>query len=451
MPEQSGWLCFGGDAENSRSNPTEVAISTTNVEQLMPAFDIPAPGVTSTAAAYGGVLYWSDWAGHVYATKLSDHSTLWQYDGSAMGGGFVGSPAVSERFVYVANRNGRVSALDRRTGEERWQSALDAGPHTYIWGSPSLAEADGVLVIGLSNRGTTDDGIPVDEALLRTFHGAIVGIDTATGHTIWRLETSPEPSGAGAGVWSSAAIDRANHLAFIGTGNNFYAPVSALSDSLLAIDYLTGTLAWSVQYTKDDAWTAGSVNNGTNSDVAASPNLFQQGTRALVGVGDKAGYYYVHDRLSGELIWKRFLAGGMYKGGVIAPAALQNNTIYVSSNPLDGYEKGEVFALRAQDGSELWHYDLPAASWGGPAIANGVLYVSTIGGDIFALDATSGEKRWSHHLPQGTGGGFSLVCSTLVIGYGYHDFDFGEEPLSGGLRAFTLGGAASSCPVDRGR
>jgi polyvinyl alcohol dehydrogenase (cytochrome) len=362
-----------------------------------------------------------------------------------MGGGYIGSPTVTEQGVYVANRNGRLNALDRRTGAPLWEAKLDAGPHTYIWSSPALAEPEGILVIGLSNRGTSDNGIVVDQKTLQTFRGAVVGVDAHSGALAWRFETSAAPSGAGVGVWSSAALDLERKLAFIGTGNNFYPPVSPFSDSLLAIDYRTGELAWSVQYTKNDAWTAGMVSaGGVNADVAAAPNLFVLGGRALVGVGDKAGYYHVHDRASGELIWQRFLTSGQFKGGVIAPAAFQNDVVYVVAN--EAYERGTVFALRAQDGELLWKRVLDWAVWGGPAVGNGVLFVATQAGEAYGLSTQTGEVRWTAKLPHGSGGGFSMACGALVVGQGFQDFESDAEPLSGGLRVYTLPGAKDDRP-----
>ena len=136
----TGWSSFGGDPEHTRSNAAEAQISASNVAQLKLSFDVAAQGVTSTAAVLGGTAYWADWGGFVHATALSDHSELWTHDGSANGGGYTGSPAVTEQMVYVANRTGLLSALDRHTGEARWQTKLDAGPHTCIWSSPALAE-----------------------------------------------------------------------------------------------------------------------------------------------------------------------------------------------------------------------------------------------------------------------------------------------------------------------
>jgi outer membrane protein assembly factor BamB len=51
---------------------------------------------------------------------------------------------VTERMVYVANRNGRLNALDRDTGSIVWEAKLDAGPVTHIWSSPVVAEHDAV-------------------------------------------------------------------------------------------------------------------------------------------------------------------------------------------------------------------------------------------------------------------------------------------------------------------
>ncbi|HTU61118.1 MAG TPA: PQQ-binding-like beta-propeller repeat protein, partial [Polyangiales bacterium] len=151
------WPTFGGDLSHTRSQSMETTLSAQNVSMLKPAFDLPAPGVTATPAIYGGIVYWADWAGFVHATQL-DKTELWKVDRSAMVGGYTGSPHVTEDRVYVANRNGLVSALDRMTGNAVWEVKLDAGPHTHIWSSPVVAEQDGVLVIGLGGAGTRDNG-----------------------------------------------------------------------------------------------------------------------------------------------------------------------------------------------------------------------------------------------------------------------------------------------------
>jgi outer membrane protein assembly factor BamB len=231
---RGAWPTFGGDLGHTRSQATETTISAQNVAMLKPAFDISAPSVTATPAIYGGVVYWADWAGFVHATQL-DKTELWKVDRSAMVGGYTGSPPVTETLVYVANRNGLVSAFDRMTGNAVWEVKLDAGPHTHIWSSPVVAEQDGVLVIGVGGAGTRDNGDALPQTQLQSFHGRIEGLDSASGKSLWKVEVSPAPmNGAGVSVWSSAALDTERKLAFIGTGNNYYRPVSPYSDSFVS-------------------------------------------------------------------------------------------------------------------------------------------------------------------------------------------------------------------------
>ena len=282
MGERGSWASFGGDLEHTRSSPNETMIAAGNASELKVAINIPAPGVTATPALYKGVIYWADWGGFVHATDLVTQTELWKLDRSADGGGYTGSPAVTATHVYVANRNGLLSAFYRETGEVDWEITLDAGVHTHIWSSPVVVEQDHVLIVGVGGLGTRNNGFALPASQLRTFRGSVVGVDSLTGDSLWQFGVTAEPNGAGVSVWSSAAVDTTRKLAFIGTGNNYYEPVSDYSDSLLAINYMTGEYAWHAQFTEGDAWTVGTVlSGGVDGDVGATPNLFEINGRAV--------------------------------------------------------------------------------------------------------------------------------------------------------------------------
>ncbi len=439
VAERHNWTSFGGNLEHTRYSASETIISAANASELAPAFNIMAPGVTATPALYKGVIYWTDWGGFVHATDLVTQDELWKVDKSANVGGYTGSPAVTETHVYVANRNGLVSALERTSGTVDWEVTLDSGVHTHIWSSPVVVEQDNVLIIGVGGYGTRNNGTPLPASQLRTFRGSVVGIDSLSGAKMWTFEVTPDPNGAGVSVWSSAAVDTTRKLAFIGTGNNYYDPVSQYSDSLLAIDYLTGQYKWHAQFTEGDAWTVANFLGGVDGDVGASPNLFEIAGRAVVGVGDKPGRYHVHDRETGAQVWSVPLTNGSgFQGGVMAPAAYHDGVIYVVSN--NGTSSSTTFALSAANGSELWTYDLIDPTFGGPALGNGVLYVGDQAGNVAALDTSNGAELWTAQLPQGRGGGFSLVDGMLFTGYGFHFSESRREPLMGGLIAFSRGG-----------
>jgi polyvinyl alcohol dehydrogenase (cytochrome) len=441
VPERHSWMSFGGDLEHTRYSASETILSVANASELKPAVDIKAPGVTATPALHKGVIYWTDWGGFVHATNLESGEEEWKVDKSANVGGYTGSPAVTDAYVYVANRNGLVSQIDRLTGMVGWEAMLDAGVHTHIWSSPVVVEQDNVLIVGVGGLGTRDNGIPLPRSRLETFRGSVVGIDLVSGQQIWTFATTAAPNGAGVSVWSSAAVDTTRKLAFIGTGNNYYTPVSDYSDSLVAINYMTGDYVWHVQFTPNDAWTVGTPFSGVDGDVGATPNLFEINGRAVVGVGDKPGRYHVHDRETGALVWSKSLTNGSgFQGGVMAPAAYHDGVIYVVSN--NGTSSSTAFALDAAAmGEILWEFDLVDPTFGGPALGNGVLYVGDQAGNIYALNADTGAKLFDGDVPAGRGGGFSLVDGMLFTGYGFHFSESNKEPLMpGGLMAFSRSG-----------
>ena len=450
-PGRNSWLSFGGNHEHTRASLTETTISASNAMMLGTAFDIKAPGVTSTPAVANGVIYWGDWGGILHATKIPTGNgapmELWKLDRSANKGGYSGSPAVTSKAVVAANRNGLVTAVDRDTGEQLWETKLDAGIHTYIWSSAVVAEEDNVVVVGIGGAGTRDNGISLPSSQLSTFHGSVVGLDFTTGEQIWQFFPSPEPMGAGVSVWSSGALDTNLKMVFIGTGNNYERPTSDMCDSLLAIDYMTGEKKWHKQFTANDAFTTGNFTGGRDGDVGATPNLFKIGEKDVVGVGDKPAGYHVFERATGTPVWEvlALTSDSGFQGGILQPATVADGKIFVSSN--NGTRSSTLFALDQATGDVVFKQNLTSPTYGGSAYANGVVYTGDSDGNIKAFNATSGDPIWMTRAPAGIGGGFSVVDGLVFVGYGYHFSESAREPLMGGLMAFALGGTAPPPPT----
>ena len=449
---RGNWMSFGGDPGHTRAVMNETTISLSNAAMLGTAFDIKAPGVTSTPAVYKGIVYWGDWGGTMHATELpvgkEAPKEKWKVDRTANKGGYSNSLAVTERVVVGANRNGLVTAVDRDTGMQLWEIKLDAGPHTYIWSSPVIAEADNVIVIGMGGAGTRDNGIALPASQTSTFHGSIIGLDFTTGKQLWQFYPSPEPMGAGCSVWSSGALDLESQTVFIGVGNNYERPTSDMADALIALDYKTGTKKWHHQFTKNDAFTTANSTGGVDGDVGATPNLFKIGERAVVGVGDKPAGYHVFDRETGELIWEveKLTSSSGFQGGVMQPATIADGKVFVISN--NSTISSKLFVLDQATGKQAWTADLGAPTFGGSVYGNGVIYTVDSDGNIKAFDAAKGgAPNWKTRMPTGVGGGFSLVDGMLFLGYGYHFTESAREPLMGGLMGFAIGGSAPPPPT----
>ena len=110
----------------------------------------------------------------------------------------------------------------------------------------------------------------------------------------------------GGAAWSTPAIDPRLGLLYFGTGN----PSPQMEDSsrpgdnlytssLVALEINTGKLRWYYQQTPHDIW---------GYDVASPPVLFdfeREGKKIpAVGQASKTGWFYIHNRVTGELLLK---------------------------------------------------------------------------------------------------------------------------------------------------
>ena len=433
------WPVFNHDPQNSRANTAEKTISPDNVAQLVPRWRVDGlAGVTSTPAVVDGAVYFGDWSGVFHALRTSDGSEIWSRN---LGSPIRPSPLVAGDRVYTPVSNGAMYALSRDTGDIVWTATLDTQPLLSIDSSPILA--GDTLVIGIES---------FEQAIRKpdyTFRGSIVGLDANTGQERWRVYTAENDatSGAGATVWSSAAVDYIRKLVFIGTGQAYEPPAGPRTDSLIAIRYDTGVVAWVHQFTAGDVFTVAGGGTGPDADVGAAPNLFSIGSRDVVGVGQKNGFYHVLDRQTGETVWEVSLTRGSPLGGVMVTAAVHDGVIYVNSNkwlvfgiftgtqsPLD---TSSTFALDARDGTVLWERPMPAPMFGALTYANGVVYHGTIDGTVHALSAADGTELWSHKPGGDIAGGFSVAGGSLYVSHGFWFFAPPATP-TGGLVAYGL-------------
>jgi polyvinyl alcohol dehydrogenase (cytochrome) len=281
------------------------------------------------------------------------------------------------------------------------------------------------------------------------FQGSVAGLDTATGAVRWR---TPVCTGTctGVSVWSSAAVDQQSGLAYIGTGQSYTAPAGPMSDSLVALDYRTGRIAWSQQYTAGDVFS-GDAPYGKDADLGAAPNLFTVGGRRLVGCGDKGGSYRVFDARTGEQVWADQLVVGTQLGGIEETTAYADGVIYAVANTEETATsradarptKADLIAVNAADGTVRYRVALPAGGFGGVAIANGVLYFTTWDGILRAHDVRSGVPLFTRYIgdpdapgvvEKGAAGGPAVANGYVYVGYGW---TWGAI-AGGGIRAFSV-------------
>lgn len=442
-----GWFRYGFDGTNSRTTPFETTISPDNAATLVERWRIDGiKGVTSTPAILGDRVYFGAWDGTVRSVDAATGAPVWTTPVttgvSPLGAMVDDSPLLFDNKVIIGDGAGRLHALDGHTGVELWTAVLDTHANARIFSSPVIAGDSVVVGVGSYELAF--------EKPTYTFKGSVVALDPSTGAERWRFFTTDDDaeSGAGASVWSTAAVDDARELLYIGVGQAYEEPAGPYTDSLIALDYRTGALAWHRQFTDNDVYRIFRTPvNGPDADVGAAPNLFTIAGRDVVGVGDKAGVYSVLDRTTGETVWARQLTAGSHLGGVMLTAAVHDGVIYVSSNLMVGSlidfanpaNTSVTFALDADDGSILWQTPVPRASFGALTLANGVLYQPTIPGDYYLLDAADGSIIDTLTPMAGAqlGGGASLHAGLLLAPYGMWFFTEASGQ-KGGIVAYEL-------------
>jgi polyvinyl alcohol dehydrogenase (cytochrome) len=426
------WTVYGHDLSNTRLNPRERRINRRTVARLTQRWSRDGlVGVSGTPTVSGGVAYFGDWKGTVWAVETATGQEVWH---TQVGGFVVGAPAIEADAIYVSS-GASLYRLERTTGAVRWKVVTNELPFAQINASPVVV--DGLVLQGVASFEVT---IPKPEY---TFRGSIGAYDIATGAEVWRLYTTPNDAtaGAGVGIWSTPAVDRKRGLLYVGSGNTYSEPTAPLADSVLAIAYRTGQLRWSTQFTNPDVFSAGHPQ-GKDADVGASPNLWRSGGRFLVGAGDKAGVYHALDRDTGDVVWETTLTPGSLFGGEIGSAALVDRKLVAVSNvgnPATNFPTNvaRVFALDPDTGAILWvAQDFPGKIFAPVGAVRGVAFVGTDTGVLAALDTRTGARLWTHTAPARTGCGPSIVNGRVLWGYGFTLFG---GPGEGGVISFAVG------------
>jgi outer membrane protein assembly factor BamB len=130
------------------------------------------------------------------------------------------------------------------------------------------------------------------------------------------------------------------------------------------------------------------------------------------------------DAGTGKEVWKRKLVGHLES----SPMAV-NGTLYL------GTDKTNVVAVRASNGKVLWQFNSPAAIKASPSFHDGRLYVADYESGVFCLDAKDGKLIWRTNTskvpPFGEGGFFSSPAIAFGRVYAARDdgtvFAFDEK------------------------
>jgi alcohol dehydrogenase (cytochrome c) len=235
--------------------------------------------------------------------------------------------AILDDSLFMGTVDGRLIAVDAKTGRERWNVAV-AGARPEAGYSLTLAP----LVV----KDKIIAGPAGGEFGIRGF---IAAFDPATGNELWRFYTIPGPGEkghetwtgdswrqGGGSIWTTGTYDPELNLTYWGTGNP--GPVftgegrsgdNLYSNSVLALDPDTGTLKWHFQFTPHDEFDY----DATQVPVLAEIEHNGQ-TRKVVLFANRNGFFYVLDRTNGEFLFARPFSKVTWTSGLDAKGRPQN-------------------------------------------------------------------------------------------------------------------------------
>jgi quinohemoprotein ethanol dehydrogenase len=326
--EPGNWMTTGRTYDEQRFSPL-ADINQGNVKELKLAWtarlDVDR-GVEATPLVVDGTLYTTGAFSIVYAFDADSGRLQWKYDPqvprekgkNACCDVVNRGVAVRKGKVYVGAFDGRLIALEARSGKKLWE--VDTRTHAQksfsITGAPLIVK-DKVLI----GNGGSEYGV----------RGYLSAYDAETGKLAWRFFTTPgDPKqppenrameiarktwsgdryfeqGGGGTVWNTIVFDPGTNLIYFGTGNGLsWSRVARGEDkaadnlflsSIVAVNADTGDYAWHYQEVPGDMWDYDATENIVLADlnIAGKP-------RTVLLHAPKNGFFYVLDRVSGELI-----------------------------------------------------------------------------------------------------------------------------------------------------
>jgi alcohol dehydrogenase (cytochrome c) len=203
---------------------------------------------------------------------------------------------------YRTILDGRVQALDQKTGKELWNTrSSEISEGHAMTGAPLIA--NGVVIVGVAGAEFTS-------------RGYLDGYDAETGERLWRRYIVPAPgekgsetwpnnaaNASGGSTWTTGSYDPELDLVYWGTGNP--SPWNALdrpgdnlfTNTIMAIRPKTGEMVWHYQASPNDPFDYDNVQ----ALVLAEMNLGGR-PRKVVMQASRNGFFYVIDRTNGELL-----------------------------------------------------------------------------------------------------------------------------------------------------
>ncbi|HEX4872468.1 MAG TPA: PQQ-dependent dehydrogenase, methanol/ethanol family [Nevskiaceae bacterium] len=328
------WVSHGRTYSEQRHSPLK-KINTETVKDLGLAWHHKLEvdrGTESTPIVVDGVMYVTSAFSILTALDARTGQELWKFDPQVPREAAANAccdvvnrgVAVWKGQVFLGSFDGRLIALDARTGAKNWEidTIVDRTRSYSITGAPRVIK-DKVII----GNGGGEFGV----------RGYLAAYDVKDGKLAWRFYTVPgnpknppenkameialptwsgeryfnEGGGGGGTVWDSMAYDPELDLLYIGTGNGSSWNRQIRSEgkgdnlflsSIVALRPDSGEYVWHYQTTPGDTWDYTATQHMILADLPMPAADGGTVTRKVLMQAPKNGFFYVLDRTNGQLI-----------------------------------------------------------------------------------------------------------------------------------------------------
>lgn len=416
-----------------------------------PIVSASGPGHNVSLTVVDGVVDVGTMDNAVYALRASDGGLLWRYNTPGpVGGPVADPPVVADGIVYV-NANvdqglgyvtGYIYAIRASDGALLWR--YTTGNFVYMGYVYSPTVASGVVYVA-SQAGSLTALRASDGALLWRYTAkGQVAVSLAVNGIVYLLDTNIDQgpdylealrASDGTLLWRTPSYD---YLPVV-VNNVLYITSQAGLSALQASD---GTLLW--RYALVGTGFAGpTILDGVLYTVAfkyspdAPISTPTAGYARLVTApinwkmpfkqGGPSSLYALRAS-NGTVLWHYHTPGDKNTGmGVLAVAG---GLIYIDTTA--DPNKNSISALRASNGSLLWTHASDAPSnWA--VVGQGVTYITLSSGVVSALQARDGKELWRYAISGNVYSSPVLDGSTLFIGAG-NGVIYALDATNGSLR-----------------
>ena len=323
--EPGNWLTYSGTYKSNHYSKLE-QVSRENVGDLELKWVFQA-GTTlkfqATPLVVDGVMYLTEASNDVVALDAKTGRVFWRYEhrlperiNVCCGRLNRGVAMLGDR-LYQGTLDGRLLALDGKTGAVLWDRQLVDNTKGYALAVAPLAVKDKIIM-----------GTAGGEYGIRGFVDAY---DAETGERVWRFYTIPGPGEpghetwendawktGGGSAWVTGSFDPELNLLYWGIGNpspdwnpDVRPGDNLYTDSVVALDVDTGKLKWHFQFTPHDEWDYDAVQIPVLVDME-----FRGRPRKLMLWGNRNAFYYVLDRETGEFLLGKTFARQTWAAGL---------------------------------------------------------------------------------------------------------------------------------------